>query len=150
MVYRLYKISNWFYKHHIPIIPKLIKAIIYLLFSCSIPYQAKIGEKCKFLYGGLGTVISKKTTIGNNVYIGTNVLTGGRSNQKNHPIIGNNVYIATGVKILGDVKISDNVIIGANAVVIKDVPSNCSVAGVPAKIIKKNIKVEDYSSLGRY
>jgi len=51
--------------------------------------------------------------------------------------IGNNCYISTGVTILGPVRIGDNVTIGAGAVVTKDIPSNCVVAGVPAKIIKK-------------
>lgn len=63
----------------------------------------------------------------------------GRSNKEGHPIIGNNVYVATGAKVLGDITVGDNVIIGANAVVIHDVPSNCSVGGVPAKILKENI-----------
>lgn len=148
--YKLYKIERWLFLHKIPIFPKIIKAIIYLIHNSSVPYEAVLGKNCKFLYGGIGCVISKKTVIGNNVIIGTNVLIGGRSNQEGHPVIGNNVYIATGAKILGDIKISDNVIIGANAVVISDVPSNCSVGGVPAKILKSNIDVSDFCSLGRY
>ena len=66
------------------------------------------------------------------------------------PVIGSNVYIATGAKILGNITIADNVIIGANAVVIHDVPSNCSVGGVPAHILKENIDVTQYCSLNRY
>lgn len=148
--YKMYTIERKLYCHHIPILPKIIKGLIYIIHSSSIPYQAELGEKCKFLYGGIGCVISKKTKIGNHVIIGTNVLTGGRSNKEGHPIIGNNVYIATGAKVLGDIKIGDNVIIGANAVVIHDVPSNCSVGGVPAKILKENIDVTEYCSLGKY
>ena len=148
--YKLYKAERWMYLHHIPLMPKVIKGVIYLIHNSSIPYEAEIGKDCKFLYGGIGCVISKKTKIGNHVIIGTNVLTGGRSNKDGHPIIGNNVYIATGAKILGDITISDNVIIGANAVVIHDVPSNCSVGGVPARILKENIDVTEYCSLGKY
>ena len=148
--YKLYRIERWLYLHHIPIIPKIIKGVIYILHNCSIPYEAQIGKNCKFLYGGIGCVISKKTVIGDNVIIGTNVLTGGRSNMEGHPIIGSNVYIATGAKVLGNIIVEDNVIIGANAVVIHDVKSNSSVGGVPAKVIKENIDVTDYCSLGRY
>ena len=149
-VYKLYKMERWLYLHHVPLLPKIVKGLIYILHNCSIPYEAEIGDNCKFLYGGIGCVISKKTKIGNHVIIGTNVLTGGRSNKEGHPVIGNNVYIATGAKVLGDIIISDNVIIGANAVVIHDVPSNCSVGGIPAKILKEDINVNDYCSLGRY
>lgn len=148
--YKLYRIERWLYLHKIPILPKIIKGIIYVIHSSSIPYEAEIGSHCKFLYGGIGCVIGKETKIGNHVLIGTNVLTGGRSNKKGMPVIGNNVYIATGAKILGNITISDNVIIGANAVVIQDVPSNCSVGGVPARILKSNIDVTEYCSLGKY
>jgi len=148
--YKMYRAERWLYLHHVPLLPKIMKAIIYVVHNSSIPYEAEIGENCKFLYGGIGCVISKKTKIGDHVIIGTNVLTGGRSNKEGNPIIGNNVYIATGAKVLGDITVGDNVIIGANAVVIHDVPSNCSVGGVPAKILKENIDVTEYCSLGRY
>ena len=148
--YKMYRAERWLYLHHIHLLPKIIKAIIYVVHNSSIPYEAEIGENCKFLYGGIGCVISKKTKIGDHVIIGTNVLTGGRSNKEGHPIIGNNVYVATGAMVLGDITVGDNVIIGANAVVIHDVPSNCSVGGVPAKILKENIDVTEYCSLGRY
>lgn len=148
--FKMYRAERWLYTHHIPFLPKVIKGLIYLIHNSSIPYEAELGEHCKFLYGGIGCVISKKTKMGNYVIIGTNVLTGGRSNQEGHPVIGNNVYISTGAKILGDITIADNVIIGANAVVIHDVPSNCSVGGVPAKILKEGIDVSKYCSLNKY
>lgn len=56
------------------------------------------------------------------------------------PVIGNNVMLFSGCKILGNVKIGNNVVVGANAVVVKDVPDNAVVAGVPAKIISYNAK----------
>lgn len=108
-----------------------------------IPYECSIGESCKFLYGGIGSVIHKRAKIGDNVWIGTNVLIGGRSNQTGVPEIESNVYNSTGAKILGDIKIGDNYIMG----VINDVKNNCSVGGVLAKLIKHNIIVENYCSL---
>ena len=146
----MYRAERWMYIHHIPFLPKVIKGLIYLIHNSSIPYEAEIGKYCKFLYGGIGCVISKKTKMGDYVIIGTNVLTGGRSNKDGHPVIGNNVYIATGAKILGDIKIADNVIIGANAVVIHDVPANCSVGGIPARILNSNIDVTEFCSLKKY
>lgn len=146
--YGIYRKSRWLYERRIPWLPTILKGVNYLIHSCSVPYQCEIGDNCTFLYGGLGTVISKKAVVGRHVIIGTNVLIGGRSNKEGHPVIGDNVYIATGAKVLGDVVVASNVIIGANAVVIQDVPSGCSVAGVPARVIKENIDVREYCSLG--
>ena len=148
--YKMYKVERWLYLHHISFLPKIIKGFIYLIHNSAIPYEAEIGSHCKFLYGGIGCVIGKKTKMGEYVIIGTNVLTGGRSNKDGQPVIGNNVYISTGAKILGNIKIGDNVIVGANAVVIHDVPSNCSVGGVPVRILKSNIDVTEFCSLKKY
>ena len=147
--YKLYKVERWLYCHHLSGLAKVVKGMIYIIHNSVISYETEIGENCKFLYGGIGCVIGKYTKIGNHVIIGTNVLTGGRSNKPGMPVIGNNVYIATGAKVLGEITIGDNVIIGANAVVISDVPSNCSVGGVPARILKENIDVNDFCSLNR-
>jgi len=89
--YKLYKMERYLYLHRMPILPKIVKGIIYILHSSSIPYECQIGNHCKFLYGGIGCVLSKDTVIGDYVVIGTNVLIGGRSNKQGHPKIGNNV-----------------------------------------------------------
>jgi len=136
--YKLYILSHKLYKLKIPIIPKVIKFFIFLIYNSSIPYQAIIGKGTSFGYGGIGVVIHKRAIIGRNCMIGPNVTIGGKSGLYEVPKIGNNVYIATGAKILGPINIGDNVVIGANAVVVKDVPNNAVVAGVPAKIIKYN------------
>jgi serine O-acetyltransferase len=60
------------------------------------------------------------------------------------------VEICTGAKILGPVRIGNNVIIGANAVVVKDVPDNCVVAGVPARIIRENMTAEERAEMFKY
>lgn len=145
----LYRVARWMYLHKIPFVPKVIKLIIFLIFNSSIPYQADIGRNTKCAYMGIGVVIHKRVVIGENGYIGPQVTIGGRSNKKGVPIIGNNVFLASGCKILGDINIGDNVIVGANAVVIKSVPDNCSVAGVPARIIKENIDIYEYCNLDR-
>ena len=79
--------------------------------------------------------------IGKNATVLPNVLIGRRRPDKVADIrIGDNVYISTGVTILGPVSIGNNVVIAANSVVIKDVPDNCVVSGVPAKVIMRDDK----------
>ena len=64
--------------------------------------------------------------------------------QKRHPTIGNNVIIGSGAQILGSIKVSDNARVGANSVVSKDVPSNVTVAGVPAREFARSLKKETF------
>jgi serine O-acetyltransferase len=129
----------------IPFLPKILNIIfVRLLFSCQISLGAKIGKNTSLGYGGLGVVIHERAIIGNNVIIGSGVTIGGTSHHHKVPIIGDNCLISPGAKILGPITIGNNCVIGANAVVIRDVSDNTLVAGVPAKIIKSNIKVSDY------
>ncbi len=120
------------------------------MFSSSIflipQYQpvAELGGGTVFGYYGMAVVIHARAEIGKNCVIGTCVTIGGKSGWHEVPVIGDNVHIASGAKILGPVRIGNNVYIGANAVVTKDVPDNCVVAGIPAKILAKNINIEDY------
>lgn len=134
---KLYRIGHWCYKHKIPLIPRLMKAITFIIFNSVIPYSTEIGEKSKLAYGGIGVVIHSKAKIGRKVIIGQNVTIGRSLDPQDIPTIGDNVYISAGARIIGDISIGDNVIIGANAVVNKDVPDNCIVAGVPARIIRE-------------
>ncbi len=144
MLIHFHRVANFLYRHRIPVVPKLIYYLQYLLFNCSVPASTTIGGGTKFGYGGIAVVVHGRAIIGENCVIGTCVTIGGRSKHKSVPIIGNNVHISSCAKVLGPITIGDNVIIGAGAVVINDVPSNCVVAGVPAKIIKSNINIADY------
>lgn len=133
---KFYRIGNWCYRHKIPVLPFLFKAITYLLFNCVVPYTTEIGGGTKFAYGGIGCVVHGRTTIGERVIIGQNTTIGRSLDPEDFPTIGNDVYISAGARIIGKIHIGNNVIIGANAVVNKDVPDNCIVAGVPAKVIR--------------
>ena len=115
--------------------------------SSSVPPTCSIGRGTKFAYGGIGVVIHNRAVIGNNCMIGQGVTIGGKSGWYEVPIIGDNVVISAGARLLGPIKIGNNVIIGANAVVVKDVPDNCVVAGVPAKIIRNNMKPVDFEEM---
>lgn len=142
----LYRLSNWLYRNRVPFFPFLVKVFIYIIFNSVVPYTCHIGKGSKFAYGGIGVVLHSKCVIGDKVVIGQGVTIGRQLNPSGVPSIGNNVYISAGARILGDIKIGDNVIIGANSVVISDVPSNCIVAGVPARVIRR-VDVDIYELL---
>ena len=139
-----YRFYHWLYNHRIPVLPKLLWRLSYLLFNSSVPASCVIGKGSKFAYGGIGVVVHSRAVIGKDCMIGQNVTIGGKSGWYEVPIIGDNVEISAGARVIGPVRVGNNVIIGANAVVVKDVPDNCIVAGIPAKIIKSNICLEDY------
>lgn len=88
-----------------------------------------------FHYGFI--IINGKARIGDNCIIYPGVEIGHKKRGEPAPIIGNNCFIGAGVKIFGPIKIGNNVTIAANAVVVKDVPDNCIVGGVPAVVIKR-------------
>lgn len=132
-----YRISHWCYLHHIPLLPKLITLLIFLMYNSKVPPQAKIGKGTKLGYGGIGVVIHKDSVIGDNCMIAQHVTIGSRNSRyPGSPVLGNNVYVSHGAIVFGGITVGDNVIVGANAVVCKPVPANAVVAGVPAKIIR--------------
>ena len=133
----VYRISRWCYLHKIPVIPKLITLIIFLIYNSKVPYKAYIGKGTYLGYGGIGVVIHSSAKIGNNCVIAQQVtIGGGNSKYPGIPTIGNNVHINKGSIVFGGITIGNNVDIGANAVVNKPVPDNAVVAGIPAKILR--------------
>jgi serine O-acetyltransferase len=89
-----------------------------------------------FIQHGFATIIAARS-IGENCWINQQV-TVGYSNENDLPTIGNNVTINAGAKVIGNVLVGNNSKIGANAVVVKDVPPDCTVVGIPAYIVKRN------------
>ncbi|MCM3600624.1 serine acetyltransferase [Robertmurraya korlensis] len=135
-------------------IPKFIR-FIYMLqikrmdtYHCSsmgtaFGYGTKFNSFPNLPHGLNGIIISHYAKIGTNCTIYQQV-TIAESKDGKAAIIGDNCLIGAGAKIIGDVKIGKNVKIGANAVVLKDIPDNCTVVGVPAKVIKKDgVKVAE-------
>jgi serine O-acetyltransferase len=102
---------------------------------------AKIGENF-FIDHGNGVIIGETTEIGNNVTLYQGVTLGGTGKEhgKRHPTIGDNVMISAGAKIIGSFKIGENSKIGAGSVVIEAVPPNCTVVGVPGRVVKRDNK----------
>ena len=100
---------------------------------------ATIGEGL-FIDHGHGVVIGETTIIGDNVTLYQGVTLGGTGKEqgKRHPTLGDNVMVSAGAKVLGSFKIGENSKIGAGSVVLKEVPANCTVVGVPGRIVKQD------------
>ena len=141
-----YRIAHVLWKMHIPLVPRCISQAGRFLTGIEIHPGAAIGKEF-FIDHGMGVVIGETTIIGDNVTIYQGVTLGGTGKErgKRHPTIGDNVVIGTGAKVLGNIDIGDNSYIGANAVVIKDVPANSTVVGVPGRITKQDGKKIDIS-----
>ncbi len=134
----LYRIGNFFHRHHIRFLPDITKAIQLRVFSCEISPYAKIGKGFR-VYHTAGIVIGCDCEIGDNCEIFQNVTIGENrkiTNGRRMPKVGNNVSVFSGACLVGGITIGDNVQIGANSVVTKDFGSDIVIAGAPAKIIK--------------
>jgi serine O-acetyltransferase len=140
----LYRLSNLLKGKGFNVLSKVITFLIRFIYSCYLPGGTKIGDGFVLGYGGLSVVIHERVEIGSDCHIDQCVTIGGTSKKNKVPKLGNSVYVGAGAKILGPIIIGNDVVIGANSVVISDVPDNCLVVGVPAKIIKEGIKKKDY------
>ena len=86
-----YRIARWLYLHHIPILPKFIQLVIFIVYNCNIPYKANIGKGSFLNHAGMGVLINPHVSIGENTKIGNNCSIVGQGPYKNAPIIGNHV-----------------------------------------------------------
>jgi len=132
----IHRVSHAFYRWGWFVTARLISQFSRFLTGIEIHPGAKIGEGL-FIDHGSGVVIGETTEIGNNVTIYQGVTLGGTGKEKGkrHPTIGNNVVVSTGARILGSFTVGDNSKIGAGSVVLKEVPPNSTVVGVPGKVV---------------
>src|SRR5438876_1852202 len=132
-----YRVSHWLKSYNVPFVPRAISQVARVLTGIEIHPSAQIGTGF-FIDHGMGVVIGETAEIGDYVTLFQGVTLGGTGKErgKRHPTLGNHVVVGAGAKILGGIKIGDNVKIGANSVVLKSVPANSTVIGVPARIIK--------------
>lgn len=135
----MHRVAHFFYRCGWFLTARLISQFARFLTGIEIHPGAKIGEGLFIDHGG-GVVIGETAEIGNNVTIYQGVTLGGtgKEKEKRHPTIGNNVVISTGAKVLGSFTVGDNSRIGAGSVVLKPVPPDSTVVGVPGKIVAQN------------
>lgn len=134
-----HRIAHWFFKAKWFTLARTLSQTSRFITGIEIHPGAVIGRRF-FIDHGMGVVIGETCEIGDDVvlYHGSTLGGTGKEKGKRHPTIGNKVVIGAGAKVLGSIRIGDNSIIGANAVVLQEVPSLCTVVGIPGKVVKRD------------
>ena len=139
-----HRIANALYKKGHILLARLLSQHARHKTGIEIHPGAEIGRR-GFIDHGDGVVVGETTIIGDDVTIYQGVTLGGTGKDvgKRHPTIGNGVTIGAGAKVLGPITIGDHSKVGAGAIVLKNVPSNCTVVGNPGRIVKKKTAQAD-------
>ena len=138
-----HRFAHWLFKVGIPFVPRLVSHLSRFLTGIEIHPGAQIGQGV-FIDHGMGVVIGETAIVGDYSLIYQGVTLGGTGKEtgKRHPTLGENVVIGGGAKVLGNIQIGNNVRIGAGSVVLRDVPSNCTVVGIPGRVVyRSGVKV---------
>ncbi|GAB1543335.1 serine O-acetyltransferase [Scytonema sp. NUACC21] len=132
----LHRIAHWLHRHNVTFLPRFISHLGRFLTGIEIHPGAKIG-KGVFIDHGMGVVIGETAIVGDYALIYQGVTLGGTGKEtgKRHPTVGKSVVVGAGAKVLGNIQIGDRVRIGAGSVVLRDVPSDSTVVGIPGRII---------------
>jgi len=131
-----YRLAHFFWENQFYLLGRFTSHIGRFLTGIEIHPGARIG-KGFFIDHGMGVVIGETAEIGDNCTLYHGVTLGGTSwaKEKRHPTLGDNVVIGSGAKVLGPFKVGDNAKIGSNSVVVKEVPENSTVVGIPGKVV---------------
>ncbi|MEQ8821689.1 MAG: serine O-acetyltransferase EpsC [Sumerlaeia bacterium] len=132
-----HRITHTLYRLGIPFLPRVLSILNRFLTGVEIHQAARIGAGF-FIDHGMGVVIGETAIVGEYCTLFHQVTLGGTGKQrgKRHPTLGNHVVVGGGAKVLGNITLGDYVYVGANSVVLTDVPEDCTVVGIPGKIVK--------------
>jgi len=133
----VHKLASWFWRHGLRWFGRFTSHIGRMLTGIEIHPGAQIGRRV-FIDHGMGVVIGETAEVGDDVTLYHGVTLGGTSwgKGKRHPTLGKGVVIGAGAKVLGPIVVGDGAKIGSNAVVVKDVPPNATVVGVPGRVLE--------------
>ena len=134
-----HRIAHRLWAARIPFLPRAISQFARTVTGIEIHPGAQIGRNL-FIDHGMGVVIGETAIIGDNVLLYQGVTLGGTGKEtgKRHPTLGDNIVVGAGARILGNITIGNNSYIGANAVVLKSIPPNATVVGVPGHVTKQD------------
>jgi serine O-acetyltransferase len=146
----LHRIAHWLWMHHLRWLGRLLSHCARWLTGIEIHPGAVIGPGF-FIDHGMGVVIGETADIGPNVTLYHGVTLGGTSwnKGKRHPTLKEGVVVGAGAKVLGPITIGERTRIGANAVVVRDVPANSVVVGIPGRVTHRDGAVESVGEHGQ-
>lgn len=132
-------VSYWLWRHGLHFLARFNSQLVRFFTGIEIHPGAEIGRRF-FIDHGMGVVIGETAIVGDDVTLYQGVTLGGTGKEhgKRHPTIGDNVVIGTGARVLGNIRVGENCRIGANSVVLRSVPDNSTVVGVPGHIVLRN------------
>jgi len=132
----LYRVHHWLWAHGATFLARALSQFGRLITGIEIHPGAQIGKRF-FIDHGMGVVIGETTIVGDDVTLYQGVTLGGTGKEtgKRHPTIHNNVVIGAGARVLGNITIGENCRVGAGSVVLRDIPDNSTVVGVPGHIV---------------
>ena len=135
----LHRLSHRLWTAGLPLIPRLMSQLGRLVTGVEIHPGARIGQGV-FIDHGMGVVIGETAVVGNRCLLYQGVTLGGTGKQsgQRHPVLGENVVVGAGAKVLGAITIGTNTRIGAGSVVVRDVESDCTVVGIPGRVIHQS------------
>lgn len=131
--------EHWLWNHGARSLARVLSQITRFMTGVEIHPAAQLGRRF-FIDHAMGVVIGETTIVGDDCVLYQGVTLGGTGKEsgKRHPTLGNNVTVGSGAKVLGNIHIGDNVKIGGNSVVVKDVPPDSTVVGVPGRVVRRN------------
>ena len=140
-----HRLANWLYRHDLRFLARAVSQWSRCWTGVEIHPGATIGHRLVIDHG-MGIVIGETAEIGDDCLIYQGVTLGGTGvmQGKRHPTLGNNVMIGSGAKVLGPIKIGDNARVAANSVVLREVPENSTVVGIPGRIVRINGEKTDH------
>lgn len=136
-----HRINHWLWTHNLRLLARWLSQWGRFFTAIEIHPGAQIGHRL-FIDHGMGVVIGETSVVGDDVTLYQGVTLGGTGKEKGkrHPTLGNGVVVGTGAKVLGNIVVGDNCRVGAGSVVLRSIPENSTIVGVPGHIVLRNGK----------
>lgn len=134
----LHRVAHWLWTRGFRLTARFLSQVSRFFTGIEIHPGAVIGQEV-LIDHGMGTVVGETAEVGDGCTLYQGVTLGGTGKQtgKRHPTLGKRVVVGVGASVLGSIEIGDDVLVGAGSVVLHPIPADCTVVGVPARVVKE-------------